>query len=148
MSSPPLFPDDDAELIPRRDRRPNSFSKPFEIRVVWLVLIGVGLLAWQISLNDWRDFLVETGNVVWLGALVPVTFLWWQLRRSTGKTRAAQMARSILASDDDEARPSSQVRLVEDIDVEPASWKLIMAMVGYLVAVLTLMVVALWRLLG
>lgn len=147
MSSQPLFHDDESELIPQRDRRQHSFSKPIEIRAMWLVLIGAGLLAWQISLTGWHGLLTETGQLVWWGALAPVAYLWWKLRRSGLKTPWSQTVRETPSRGDDES-PLSEVRLVEDVDAEPDSWKLIMAMVSYLAAVLTLVVVALWRMLS
>jgi len=111
------------------------------------MLIGAGLLAWQISLTGWRSLLTETGHHVWCGALAPVAYLWWKLRRSSLKTPWSQTVRETPSRGDDEI-PLSKVRLVDDVDAEPDSWKLIMAMVSYLVAVLTLIVVALWRMLS
>lgn len=149
MRSPRLFDEDDSdsrepELIPHRERVSHSFGKPFEIRVVWLLLLGAALLIWRISLSDWQSWLRDSGQLLWLGAVLPIGFLWWRLRRMSSRRR-----RSVDAPSGTD-RP--QIRLVgeneEFASDEVASWKLVGGMIGYVVAVLTLIVIALWRMLS
>ncbi len=142
MPTQPLFEDDDSggdepELIPRREARSSEFSKPFEIKATWLVLIGTGLLAWRISLSGWRP--AGDANSLWLLLAVPLGWLWWKLRR----WRPASKSRSS-RSDDERAT----IRLVDEVDDETSHWKLVAGLIGYVLAVLTLIALAVWRMLA
>ncbi len=144
----PLFSDNDSndsepELIPRRERPSHEFSKPFEIRVGVLILIGAALLVWQLSLSDWRSSLSDVGQLLWLVALLPLAFLWWRLRRLGSKRRELSSR---------ETGERSEIRLVADDEPasaeDVASWKLIAGMIAYVIAVLALMALALKRMLS
>lgn len=142
MPSQPLFDDDDSggdepELIPRRELRSSQFSKPFEVKATWLVLIGSGLLAWRISLSDWRP--AGDANSLWLLLAVPVAWLWWKLRR----WRPASKSRSLRTNDERDT-----IRLVDDAEDDASNWKLIAGLIGYVLAVLTLIALAVWRMLA
>lgn len=151
MALEPLDSNDDSEpeLIPHRVRGDNPFSKPFEIRITWLVLIGTGLLVWKLSLNDWSSLRSGSPNSVWWLAVVPLGWVWWKLRRWGRRPNpTSKRPRELFPIEDDKDSDDSesQIRLVDD-ESEMSPLKMLGGLGVYVLAVLILLSVALWQLL-
>ena len=139
--------DNDVELIPKRRAVDHPFSKPIAIRSIWLVLIVTALILWRVGLNgNWQVLLAARTSWLWL---VPVAWLWWKTRRwyrFSSRRRTSLFADNLSSIDEDDEAEGDAIRLVADPDADQGLGKLLFGVVAYVVAVLAVFAVAVWKL--